>query len=159
MNFLFTSLLSLLTFLLVTPTATAFGPYEARDFEYYVSQSPKRVSYSSFQFYDGTSKICTVCKYATRSYDSSYGSASPLPTEYVECENKNVKWKYQKDGQIIYVEFGYYQPSSNYNNEPDYVRIQANGTVIPTGCAPSGYYGYKCTPRETRYLTDFVAVI
>ncbi|KAK6341522.1 hypothetical protein TWF696_008594 [Orbilia brochopaga] len=156
MNFLLT-VLTLLTILL-SPTA-AFGPYEARNFEYYVSQSARRVSYSSFEFYDGTTKICTICKYATRSYDSRYGSASPLPTDFVECDDMRVKWRYEAAGQIIYVDFAYYKPASDYKHEPDYVHVQANGTMIPTGCAPSGYYGYKCTPRETRYLTDFAVTI
>ncbi|KAK6532455.1 hypothetical protein TWF281_006643 [Arthrobotrys megalospora] len=155
MRFLFTLFFTLLA-LLATPSI-AYGPFEIQKFEYYVSLSPSRVSYSSFTFYDSTSGICTECKYrAGRSY--GYEAPNPLPSNFTTCDNTDVKWKYQAEGQIIYVEFGYWQ-KNGYEQKPDWVRILANGTVIPTACSSYGYYGYLCTPRETRYLTDFVAVI
>ncbi|KAF3937909.1 hypothetical protein ABW19_dt0209558 [Dactylella cylindrospora] len=150
------SFFSILFTFLLTPTI-AYGPYEVQEFEYYVSQSPIRVSYSSFTFYDPTSKIKTYCKYkAARGY--GYDIPGPTPSDFYPCENKDVKWKYEESGQVLYVEFGYYQPNT-YTGESDWVRILANGTMVPNGCAPYGKYGYKCTPRETRYLTVLVAVI
>ncbi|KAF3906956.1 hypothetical protein AA313_de0209278 [Arthrobotrys entomopaga] len=155
MKLLFTFLTAFLA-LLDTPVS-AYGPFEAQNFEYYFSQSPLRVSYSTFTFYDAASGTCTECKYtASRGY--GYNIPGPLPTEYTPCTNKDVSWKYQADGQIIYVQFGYWQKNENSYKE-DWVRIEANGTVIPTACTPNGYYGYLCTPRETRYLTTFVVVI
>ncbi|EPS43652.1 hypothetical protein H072_2392 [Dactylellina haptotyla CBS 200.50] len=142
---------------LFTTSIVAYGPYEVQKFEYYVSASPSRVSYSSFTFSDPVSGICTECKYkASRGY--GYTAPAALPTKFVACSNKDVKWKYQTEGQIIYVEFGYWQ-KNNHTHKADWIRILANGTVIPNGCAPFGYYGYKCAPRETRYLTDIVAVV
>ncbi|KAK6347989.1 hypothetical protein TWF718_005809 [Orbilia javanica] len=148
-----------LIFLALLAPSIAYGPFEVRKFEYYVSLSPSRTSYSIFTFYDGTSGISTECKYrSSRSYNVDE-TPSPLPTNFTVCDNKDVKWKYQVEGQIIYVEFGYYEAAIDYEHEPVWVRILANGTVIPTGCSDYGYSGYLCTPRETRYLTDFVVVI
>ncbi|KAF3916432.1 hypothetical protein ABW21_db0208282 [Orbilia brochopaga] len=152
------TILTLLTVLL-SPT-TAFGPYEAREFQYYVSQSARRVSYSSFSFYDGTSKIHTVCKYASRTYETRYHDASPLPTTFVDCEDKRVKWKYEAAGHNIHVDLGYYKPNSNYNKPPDYVHVLANGTADPIYCVDYGQFGYMCkTPGETRHLTDFSVTV
>ncbi|KAK6501320.1 hypothetical protein TWF481_009161 [Arthrobotrys musiformis] len=152
MKALFTILFTILA--LLAPSI-AYGPFEVQKFEYYVSLSRSRVSYSSFTFYDGTSGISTECKYkAPRSYNI-YDNPSPLPTNFTSCDNKDVEWKYQPEGQIIYVKFGYFGPS-DYVHEPDWIAVLANGTVIPTVCSSYGYSGYLCTPRETRYLTDFV---
>ncbi|KAK6358051.1 hypothetical protein TWF730_007405 [Orbilia blumenaviensis] len=146
---LFITILSLL----LAPSA-AYGPFEVQKFEYYVSLS-SRVSYSSFTFYDAKSGISTECKY--KAARSNYDNPIPLPSNYTTCKNKDVKWKYDPEGQIISVEFGYWQ-ATDYHT-PNWVRILANGTMIPTACSAYGYSGYLCTPRETRYLTDFVVVI
>ncbi|KAF3196004.1 hypothetical protein TWF225_000355 [Orbilia oligospora] len=155
MRIVFNTFLAILA--LVVPSI-AYGPFEIQKFEYYVSQSPSRVSYSSFTFYEGVTQTSTECKYkAPRSYNVDE-SSSPLPTNFTICSNPDVKWKYQVEGQIIFVEFGYWAAPIEGTHIPEWHRIMASGTLIPTACSPYGYSGYLCTPRETRYLTDFVIV-
>ncbi|EGX52466.1 hypothetical protein AOL_s00043g255 [Orbilia oligospora ATCC 24927] len=116
MRIVFNTFLAILA--LVVPSI-AYGPFEIRKFEYYVSQSPSRVSYSSFTFYEGVTQTSTECKYkAPRSYNVDE-SSSPLPTNFTVCSNPDVKWKYQVEGQIISVEFGYWAaPIEGYEKGP-----------------------------------------
>ncbi|KAK6518246.1 hypothetical protein TWF506_005406 [Arthrobotrys conoides] len=143
---------------LIVPSI-AYGPFEIQKFEYYVSLSPSRVSYSSFTFYDDFTNTSAECKYKTPRRYNGNENPSPLPANFTTCSNPDVKWKYQAEGQIVYVEFGFWQAPKLGTHVPEWARILAHGTVIPTACSSYGYSGYLCTPRETRYLTDFVVVV